>query len=124
MKNALIALDALAQDTRLKLFRLLVTYGADGLPAGEIGRLLKTPHNTLSFHLAHLAQAKLVSAKRQGRNIIYRAEISRIEDMVSYLSENCCAREQSTESACEANVEAAQKKAKKSSRSACKPSCC
>lgn len=124
IKNALIALDALAQDTRLKLFRLLVRYGADGLPAGEISRLLKTPHNTLSFHLAQLAQAKLVFAKRQGRHIIYRANIARIQDVAAYLLEHCCEQEQTLPSTCAPKAEKAPRQSKKSSKTVCNPGCC
>jgi ArsR family transcriptional regulator len=88
--SALRALAALAQETRLRVFRLLVEHGPLGLPAGEIGRRLGLPPATLSFHLKELATAGLVSARQQGRSIRYATDFAAMRDLVAYLSENCC----------------------------------
>ncbi len=73
-KNAIEALAALAQETRLAIFRLLVRQGPDGLPAGTIGERLDIPAPTLSFHLAQLSRAGLVTSRRAGRSILYAAD--------------------------------------------------
>src|SRR4051812_16474008 len=86
--SALRALNALAHETRLGIFRLLVEHGALGLPAGEIGRKLRLPAATLSFHIRELAMAGLVSARRQGRFIHYATDFSAMRGLVAYLSEN------------------------------------
>ena len=88
--TALRALSALAQDTRLRVFRLLVEHGPVGLAAGEIGRQLGLPPATLSFHIKELANAQLVSARQQGRSIRYATEFAAMRNLVAYLSENCC----------------------------------
>lgn len=88
---AIDAFAALAQTTRLQAFRLLVMHEPDGLPAGEIARLLDVPHNTLSTHLATLQRAGLISAERQSRSIIYRANLDSIRDLVGFLLKDCCA---------------------------------
>jgi ArsR family transcriptional regulator len=88
--SALRALAALAQETRLRVFRLLIEHGPDGLPAGEIGRKLSLPPATLSFHLKELATAGLVSARQQGRFIHYATDFAAMRGLVVYLSENCC----------------------------------
>ncbi len=85
------ALSALAQPSRLEVFRLLVRRGADGLPAGEIAERLKLPATTLSFHLAQLARTGLLTATRRGRSIVYAADYARMQELVGYLVENCCA---------------------------------
>lgn len=84
-------LAALSQATRLDAFRLLVTHEPDGLPAGEIARLLDVPHNTMSTHLAVLSRAGLVRFERQSRSIIYRADLERIREVITYLLKDCCA---------------------------------
>jgi ArsR family transcriptional regulator, arsenate/arsenite/antimonite-responsive transcriptional repressor len=84
------ALAALAQETRLSLFRLLVEQGPQGLAAGEIGDKLRIPAPTLSFHLAQLARAGLVSSRREGRSIIYAADFGGMNGLIAYLTENCC----------------------------------
>lgn len=86
------ALSALAQDSRLRVFRLLVTAGPQGMAAGEIADELGVPPNTLSFHLSLLKTAGLVAVRREGRSLIYSAEYDRMKAVVSYLSENCCSR--------------------------------
>jgi DNA-binding transcriptional ArsR family regulator len=88
--SALRALAALAQETRLRVFRLLVEHGPLGLPAGEIGRKLGLPPATLSFHIKELATAGLVSARQQGRFIRYATDFAAMRGLVGYLSENCC----------------------------------
>jgi len=89
-KTAVAALGALAQDTRLAVFRLLVQAGAEGLPAGRIGDALQLPAPTLSFHLAQLRQAGLVTCRREGRLLIYAADFGAMTGLVAYLMENCC----------------------------------
>jgi DNA-binding transcriptional ArsR family regulator len=84
------ALDALAQETRLAAFRLLVVHAQDGLLAGEIARQLGVPHNTLSSHLAILERAGLIAQNRSGRTITYRAELSAIRNLVVFLLRDCC----------------------------------
>ena len=88
--HAVAALAALAQDTRLDVFRLLVQAGAEGLPAGGIGDRLDLPSATLSFHLNQLRHAGLVTFRREGRSLIYVAEYSAMNALLAYLTENCC----------------------------------
>ena len=88
--NAVEQLSALAQETRLEVFRLLVKVGHGGLPAGEIGRTIDLPLPTLSFHLRHLREARLVSSHREGRSIIYVANYGAMNNLVGFLGENCC----------------------------------
>jgi ArsR family transcriptional regulator, arsenate/arsenite/antimonite-responsive transcriptional repressor len=84
------ALAALAQETRLAVFRLLVQAGPEGLAAGRIGAALGQPAATLSFHLGQLRQAGLVSYRRQGRSLIYVAEFAAMAGVIAYLTEKCC----------------------------------
>ncbi len=84
------ALAALAQRSRLSIFRLLVQAGPSGLAAGAIGEKLELPPATLSFHLAHLARAGLVDARQEGRFVIYSANFAHMNALVGYLTENCC----------------------------------
>src|SRR5262249_33688326 len=88
--EALVAISAISQETRLKVFKLLVEYGRTGTPAGTISDRLGIPHNTLSFHLGHLSHVNLVSSRKQGRSIIYSANCDVIDDLIGFLSENCC----------------------------------
>lgn len=89
--NAITALAALAQESRLDIFRLLVQAGAEGLPVGRIGdRLGGMPSATLSFHLNQLRQAGLVTFRREGRSLIYAAEYAAMNELMAYLTENCC----------------------------------
>jgi DNA-binding transcriptional ArsR family regulator len=88
--SAVDALGALAQPTRLDTFRLLVRHEADGLPAGEVARLLGVPQNTMSTHLAVLARAKLVVSERRSRSIIYRADLAALRALTLYLIKECC----------------------------------
>ena len=89
-REAVAALAALAQDSRLDVFRLLVQAGTDGLPAGQIAERLGVPGNTLSFHLNQLRHAGLVTFRREGRSLIYAAEYPAMNALLAYLTENCC----------------------------------
>jgi ArsR family transcriptional regulator, arsenate/arsenite/antimonite-responsive transcriptional repressor len=89
-ENVIQALAALAQATRLDVFRLLVKHEPEGLPAGEIARQLAVPHNTMSAHLAALTRAGLTKAERQSRSIIYRADLAAIRRLTAFLVEDCC----------------------------------
>ena len=90
VENAIAALGALAQESRLKAFRLLIERGEEGMPAGEIARRLKVPHNTLSTHLGLLSQAGLVRSRRQGRSIIYAMHVPGIRGLLGFLMQDCC----------------------------------
>ena len=91
--DAIAALGALAQETRLDLFRLLVTVGPEGLPAGVIAERLSVLPASLSFHLQQLVRAGLITQRRLSRQIIYSAEYSAMNDLLAYLTENCCGRD-------------------------------
>jgi ArsR family transcriptional regulator, arsenate/arsenite/antimonite-responsive transcriptional repressor / arsenate reductase (thioredoxin) len=91
--DVIAALAALAQETRLDIFRLLVERGPEGMPAGEIGERLKLPSPTLSFHLNQLRHTGLVTSRRQSRLIIYGAKFRTMNSLIEYLTENCCAGE-------------------------------
>jgi DNA-binding transcriptional ArsR family regulator len=86
--STILAFSALAQPTRLDVFRLLVRHEPDGLPAGEIARQLDVPQNTMSTHLAILARAKLVSSERQSRSIIYRADLDTLRALTLFLAKD------------------------------------
>ena len=88
--RAVRALDALAHDTRLKVHRLLVQAGQDGLSAGFIARKLGLPASSLSFHLAHLQTAELVTQRRAGRSLIYAVDFAIMDGLMAYMRENCC----------------------------------
>lgn len=90
--NAVAALGALAQDTRLRAFRLLVERGPDGLPAGQLASALGVPPSSLTFHLQQLLHAGLVTQRRASRNLIYAPDIGAMNGLVAYLTENCCGR--------------------------------
>jgi len=91
-KNAIAALGALAQETRLDVFRLLVTQGPAGLPAGVIADTLGVLPASLTFHLQQLVHAGLITQRRLGRQQIYSAEYEAMNDLLGYLTENCCGR--------------------------------
>lgn len=87
---AVAALGALAQEHRLGLYRLLVQAGPDGMAAGAIADALGVPNSSLSFHLAQLSRAGLVTQERRHRSLIYRADYAAMNTLVGYLLENCC----------------------------------
>lgn len=93
IKFALDAFASLSQETRLKTFRLLVEHGREGAAAGLLSESLSVPHNTLSFHLSQLTHAGLVTSERQGRSIIYKADLEAMNKLIAFMTENCCARE-------------------------------
>lgn len=84
------SLAALAQAVRLRVFRALVVAGHEGLTPGALSSQLEVAANTLSFHLKELVFAGLVTQERQGRHLIYRASLTSVNDLLSYLTENCC----------------------------------
>jgi ArsR family transcriptional regulator, arsenate/arsenite/antimonite-responsive transcriptional repressor len=85
---ALTALAALAQENRLDVFRLLVEAGPEGLPAGTVASALKLAPNTLTFHFDR--EAELITVRRNGRSMIYAAQFDRMNELIGYLTENCC----------------------------------
>lgn len=89
-KDALAALGALAQESRLGVFRLLVQRGPAGLAAGEISERVGVPATTLSFHLAQLSHASLVTSRRKGRSLIYAADYAGMQALMDFLMKNCC----------------------------------
>ena len=92
-KKTVQALAALAQETRLDIFRLLVQAGPTGLAAGEVGAELKLAPATLSFHFKELSRAGLITARQDGRYIYYSANFVQMGALVGFLTENCCARD-------------------------------
>ena len=89
-KEAVKSLAALAQDTRLSIFRLLVEQGPEGLPAGIIGEQLGLANATLSFHLKELNNAGLLTSRPEGRYIFYSVDFTAMNSLLAYLTENCC----------------------------------
>jgi DNA-binding transcriptional ArsR family regulator len=81
---------ALAQPTRLDTFKLLVNREPEGVPAGELARLINVPQNTMSAHLAVLARAGLINGERQSRSIIYRADMEGFRAVIAFLLKDCC----------------------------------
>jgi DNA-binding transcriptional ArsR family regulator len=104
IREALTALSALAQETRLSIFRLLVESGPDGISAGRIGDMLKVPAATLSFHLKELAHAGLISSRQDKQFIYYAANYEEIANVMTFLTQNCC---QGMPQACLSSVETA-----------------
>ncbi len=90
-KDAVRALSALAQESRLEVFRLLVRTGPNGLAAGELSERLGLPPATMSFHLKELTNAGLITSRRESRSIIYSADFAQMQNLLSFLVENCCA---------------------------------
>ena len=90
IKAAVTALGALAQETRLSIFRLLVEAGPEGIPAGAIGEKLAVPPATLSFHLKELSHAGLVTSRQLGRFVYYTVDFGRMAALMSFLTRNCC----------------------------------
>jgi ArsR family transcriptional regulator len=90
IKQAVNSLTALAQETRLRIFRLLVPAGEIGIPAGEIAERLDIPAATLTFHLKELTNAGLVESRREGRSIIYSLRVKGMQELLSFLANDCC----------------------------------
>jgi DNA-binding transcriptional ArsR family regulator len=90
IKEAVAALGALAQETRLAVFRLMIEAGPSGIAAGQIGEALDVPPATLSFHLKELSHARLATSRQEGRFIYYAADFERMAALMSFLTENCC----------------------------------
>ena len=84
------AMAALAQPTRLDTFKLLVNREPEGVPAGELARLIDVPQNTMSAHLGVLARAGLIRGERQSRSIIYRADLEGFRSVIAFLLKDCC----------------------------------
>ena len=111
-QQAIAALAALAQDSRLDTFRLLVQASPEGIPAGEVAAGLNVPPNTLSFHFDRLRNAGLIKVKRRSRSLIYSARYETMNALLGYLTENCCKGSREAESAgCQ--VKQASRKLKK-----------
>ncbi|MQA65063.1 MAG: metalloregulator ArsR/SmtB family transcription factor [Alphaproteobacteria bacterium] len=90
IENAAVSFQALANETRLKAFRLIISAGKDGLPAGEIARLLEVPASTLSSHLGVLERSGLIQSWRVQRSIYYAVQEEGVRGIVSFLTRNCC----------------------------------
>lgn len=90
IKQALLALTALAQESRLRVFRLLVPAGEVGIPAGEIAEQLGIPSTTLTFHLKELSHAGLVASRREGRSIVYSLRCGGMSELLKFLAQDCC----------------------------------
>ena len=91
VKDAVAALSALAHETRLAVFRILVEAGPDGVPAGSLAERLHMPPSSLTFHLQQLSHAGLVTQRRASRHIIYATDYAAMDSLMGYLTENCCA---------------------------------
>jgi DNA-binding transcriptional ArsR family regulator len=89
-EDAILALAALAQSTRMDVFRLLTKHEPEGLAAGDIAKALAVPQNTMSSHLAILSRAGLVSAQRFSRSIVYRADLKHFQQVVLFMLRDCC----------------------------------
>ena len=90
LRTSVIALAALAQETRLSIYRLLVEAGPDGVAAGRIGEMLEVPGATLSFHLKELSRAGLVSSRQDRQFIYYAVDFERMAELMTFLTQNCC----------------------------------
>lgn len=93
MHEAVTAFDALSQETRLRVFRLLAEHGRDGAPAGVLSETLGIPHNTLSFHLSQMSHAGLLQSRRESRSIIYTANFEFFTDLIRFMVKDCCRME-------------------------------
>lgn len=89
-EQVILTLAALAQSTRLDVFRILVSAEPEGLAAGEIARRLEVPHNTMSSHLAILSRAGLTRSERFSRSIVYRADLDTLRSVLAFLLKDCC----------------------------------
>jgi ArsR family transcriptional regulator, arsenate/arsenite/antimonite-responsive transcriptional repressor len=116
-KQAVAALGAIAHDHRLAIYRLLVEKGPAGMPAGEIAERLEMPPSSLTFHLQQMLHAGLVSQRRLGRQLIYAADYAAMNELVAYLTENCCGNAANCAPACNP-APASTAKTRKQGRSA------
>ena len=89
-KSAVASLAALAQETRLSVFRLLIEAGPEGIPAGTVGEALEVPAATLSFHLKELSRAGLITFRQEGRFVYYAANFEHMAALMGFLTQNCC----------------------------------
>jgi ArsR family transcriptional regulator len=103
-KEVLTALAAVAQESRLAIFRLLVQLGPEGMAATKIAEQLAIAPSSLSFHLKELAHAKLITSRSEGRFIIYSADVAVMNALIGYLTENCCGGIPCGPAACATNV--------------------
>jgi DNA-binding transcriptional ArsR family regulator len=108
MKEAVKALAALAHDSRLAIYRLLVQAGPEGLPAGQLAEMMQIPPSSLSFHLKELVHADLLVSQQSGRFVIYTAKYTSMNELLSFMTENCCGGNPCTTTAacCEAPAKA------------------
>lgn len=90
ISQAATALSALSQESRLRVFRLLVRTGPEGMPAGQIASKLKIPPATLSFHVKELSNAGLIVSRKDGRSVIYTMDVKGIKGLMDFLMEDCC----------------------------------
>jgi len=112
------ALGAIAHDHRLAIYRMLVERGPDGLPAGTIAERLGMPPSSLTFHLQQMRHAGLVTQRRVGRQIIYAADFAAMNDLVAYLTQNCCGGAAACGAACNPAPVAVSPRARRQRRSA------
>ncbi|HEX7271831.1 MAG TPA: metalloregulator ArsR/SmtB family transcription factor [Casimicrobiaceae bacterium] len=98
--KVLMALAALAQETRLEVYRLLVEHAPEGLPAGQIAERLEVPAPSLSFHLKELWRAGLIAPRQDGRFVWYSADLTAMNGLIGYLTENCCRASATCDPAC------------------------
>lgn len=103
--EAVAALGALAHEHRLAVHRMLVEAGPEGLSAGTIAARLKLPPSSLTFHLQHLQRAGLITQQRVSRQLIYAADFAAMDQLVAYLTENCCGRQTTCETGCALRAE-------------------
>jgi ArsR family transcriptional regulator len=106
--QAVAALSALAQPSRLAAFRLLVAAGPEGMAAGAIGQKLDLPPATLSFHLAGLTRAGLAQSRQDGRFVIYSASFENMNSLVAFLTQNCCGGAACAPAACQPSTNGSQ----------------
>ncbi|RYZ93418.1 MAG: ArsR family transcriptional regulator [Proteobacteria bacterium] len=91
--EALEAFASLSQETRLRVFKLIIEFGGMGLGPKQMIEELKIPDNTLSFHLSHLTKSGLISSRREGRQLFYTANTAVVDGLIDFLKENCCVRD-------------------------------
>jgi len=110
--NVVAALGALAQESRLAVFRLLVKRGPDGYSPGELAEKLQIPGPTLSFHLKELLRAELIASRREGRSLYYSANFDAMQALIEFLTDHCCSlADQECDSACKPVASRAKRRA-------------